>query len=440
MRELDVAEVRRRDEVPEGVRIWSGRWCHWKKAGGVRSRYFVRQYRTEWSEDAFCWTPGWGAIRLLLAVASLMRWMVMLGDFSTAFMHTPLLDSDEYWIEPSREVVPDTRIVWKLKKALNGLVTASKRFQQHLLRLLQDLGFECCPLLPTLLRNPITGTIMVVHVDDPMASGPPGEAEKLFEALGKHIATRPGQPLHFTDASVYLGARLWSTKFGFVEMPKEGYIEGIRTIAEQAGLHVRGRRGAATPGIKDKPKTKDDEEYIGKELRSIYRQIVGKVLYTMLGGRKNPETDWVMWMRETKRKAHARRSELNLPALWHRALAAMHGWAGHMARTQESLSGAAVILNKSAEWWKIMKSAGLGARDQTWRNHKKNWVRGFEHALSAILGLGWWAEAKKCSRKSWRQRKFVFVSEAVRHWGGSKLTNKKYTFESLAPATDENFT
>ena len=132
------------------------------------------------------------AIRLLLAVASLMRWMVMPGDFSTAFMHTPLLDSDEYWIEPPREVVPDKRYVWKLKKALNGLVTASKRFQQHLFRLLRNSVFESCPLLPTLLRNPITGTIMVVHVDDPMASGPPKEAEKLFEALGMHIATRPG--------------------------------------------------------------------------------------------------------------------------------------------------------------------------------------------------------------------------------------------------------
>ena len=166
MRDLDVAEVRRCDEVPEGVRVWSGRWCHRKKAGGVRSRYVVRQYRTEWSEDAFCGTPGWVAIRPLLAVASLMRWMVMPGDFSTAFMHTPLLDSDEYWIEPPREVVTDKRYVWKLKKALNGLVAASKRFQQYLFRLLRDLGFESCPLLPTLLRNPITGTIMVVHVND----------------------------------------------------------------------------------------------------------------------------------------------------------------------------------------------------------------------------------------------------------------------------------
>ena len=99
----------------------------------------------------------------------------MPGDFSTAFMHTPLLDRDEYWIEMPREVVSDKSYVWKL----NGLVAASKRFQQHLFRLLRDLGFESCSLLPTLLRHPITGTIMVVHVDDPMASGPPGEAEAL---------------------------------------------------------------------------------------------------------------------------------------------------------------------------------------------------------------------------------------------------------------------
>ena len=40
MRELDVAEERSRDEVPEGVRIWSGRWCHRKK--GWRGAQSVR--------------------------------------------------------------------------------------------------------------------------------------------------------------------------------------------------------------------------------------------------------------------------------------------------------------------------------------------------------------------------------------------------------------
>ena len=176
--------------------------------------------------------------------------------------------------------MPDKRYVWKLKKALNGLVAASKRFQQYLFRLLRDLGFESCPLLPTLLRNPITGTVVVVHVDDPMASGPPGEAEKLFEALEMHIATRPGQPLHHSEGAVYLGTRLWSTKSRFVEMPKEGYIEGIRTHCGTGGGYTsEAGEVRRTPGIKDKPKTKDDEEYIGRELHSICRQIVGKVQY-----------------------------------------------------------------------------------------------------------------------------------------------------------------
>ena len=146
--------------------------------------------------------PGLEAIRLLLGVASLMRWTVMPGDFSMAFMHTPLLDSDEYWVEPPREVVSDTRYVWRLKKALNGLVAASKRFQQYLFRLLRDLGFESCPLLPTLLRNLITGTVMVVHVDDPMASGEAlrGAGKAHCHEAGAAVAllASVGQPWHET--------------------------------------------------------------------------------------------------------------------------------------------------------------------------------------------------------------------------------------------------
>ena len=78
---------------------------------------------------------------------------------------------------------------------------------------------------------------------------------------------------------MYLGTRLWSTKSGFVEMPKEGNIEGIRNIAEQAGLHVRGGRGAADAWDQGQAKDQDDEEYIGTELHSTCRQIVGKVQY-----------------------------------------------------------------------------------------------------------------------------------------------------------------
>ena len=37
------------------------------------------------------------------------------------------------------------------------------------------------------------------------------------------------------------------------------------------------------------------------------------------------------------------RCRLRLPVLWHRALAAIHGWFGHLARGKESDLGAAAV-------------------------------------------------------------------------------------------------
>ena len=134
-----------------------------------------------------------------------------------------------------------------------------------------------------------------------------------------------------------------------------------------------------------------------------------------LGGRKDQDVEWVDWFRATKRSAHALMSRLSLPALRHRALAAMHGWAGHVAWKEEAHPGVAAILWRNGEWWEIMKNAGTGAHDQSWRHQKNNSVRGFEHALSKIYGLGWWDAAKR-SRESWQRGKYKFVSEAERRW------------------------
>ena len=83
------------------------------------------------------------------------------------------------------------------------------------------------------------------------------------------------------------------------------------------------------------------------------------------------------WFRATKHAAHALRTKMNLPSLWHRALAAMHGWAGHVARKDNSHPGHAAILWRNARWWEIMKSIGAGSRDHSWRHRKRNWVRSF---------------------------------------------------------------
>ena len=131
-------------------------------------------------------------------------------------------------------------------------------------------------------------------------------------------------------------------------------------------------------------------------------------LRCMLGGRKSQDVAWVDWFRTTKRVTHALKSKLNLPSLWHRALAAMYGWAGHVARKDSSHPGHAVIKWRNARWWEFMKSVGASSRDHSWRHRRRNWVRSFEHGLSKILGISWW-EVASLDRSSWKEGKHKFV-------------------------------
>ena len=95
MNESDVAETVNWSSVPAGTRVWSGRLCHRKKADGVRSRYVIRQFMGEIDADAFSGTPGYEAVLVLLAIASFTPLMdVITGDFSVAFMHTPLKEHE----------------------------------------------------------------------------------------------------------------------------------------------------------------------------------------------------------------------------------------------------------------------------------------------------------------------------------------------------------
>ena len=87
---------------------------------------------------------------------------------------------------------------------------------------------------------------------------------------------------------------------------------------------------------------------------------------------------------------------------------------------------------RNAEWWEIMKGTGVGSQDHSWRHPKKNWSRGFEHALTKICGLGWWEPA----RSDWQGKRWEFVCEAVRRWGGPGLGKLKTSLALPIPFAD----
>ena len=137
-------------------------------------------------------------------------------------------------------------------------------------------------------------------------------------------------------------------------------------------------------------------------------------LRCVLGGRKELNMEWVAWLRKTKRATHNFRCRM-----WHRALTAIHGWAGHLARNKGP-HRAPVVSWRNAEWWELMKAAGATSTDQSWRHPRNNWVRGFESALVRKCGAGW-KDLANADRHLWMGQRPAFVAEAVHIWGGPRL-------------------
>ena len=104
----------------------------------------------------------------------------MIGDFSVAFIHTLLDEKERIHVEPPREVVKDKSVLWKLRKALNGLRRAILLFQNFLFGICTEkLGFKKVVSAPTVVCHTETNVKILLHVDDPLCI----EEAKLFTAL-----------------------------------------------------------------------------------------------------------------------------------------------------------------------------------------------------------------------------------------------------------------
>ena len=273
MEELDVKTAIQRDQVPKGTRIWTGRWCHRMKKGEVRSRYVVRQFKGEYDTDPFSGTPGVEAVRIVLMICSHFNYAAVVGDFSVAFMHTPV-GEETIIIEPPREVEPDKSVVWQLKKALNGLRSASAMFQKHLFGLMKnELGFRQCIVCPTLLIHDSRKLLVVVHVDDPLVGGPADEVHLLFEELSQWLTVKETGDIK--EATQFLGSIYTRSRRGFTEEATPTYIDSI----VEAMKTPISKRAVSTPGVSMKAPDEHGRQYVGEERHRRFRQVVGKIQF-----------------------------------------------------------------------------------------------------------------------------------------------------------------
>ena len=99
------------------------------------------------------------------------------ADHTQAFLNAEVREGEQLCAQPPEGCNPkilmdDRRVVWKVRKAMLGLRTSPRRWQQHLSSNLKELGFiqnerDLCFFVNTELDICIG-----VHVDDMLAVGP----------------------------------------------------------------------------------------------------------------------------------------------------------------------------------------------------------------------------------------------------------------------------
>ena len=142
------------------------RWVHRKKGPGVRSRIAAKGYteKIEDEDSVYASTPMFTTLRTLLALQmSRPNWIARLVDLSTAFLHAPIAkDHDgkqrDVYLWPPKGLCPQQDKIWRLKKAMHGLRSSPKAWQDYLV--LQKLGVKNVPHSWACISNPMAPFIL----------------------------------------------------------------------------------------------------------------------------------------------------------------------------------------------------------------------------------------------------------------------------------------
>eukprot|EP00971_Amphidinium_carterae_P050836 1001008-Amphidinium_carterae.1 len=99
----------------------------------------LNDYNMPWQQDGYTFVNGNASTRLLLTIAIVKQLTVFTTDVASAFLNTSI--DEEVLAQPPKEYYHNhPHILWKMTKALYGLRTSPKHWQEHLSTILQQLG------------------------------------------------------------------------------------------------------------------------------------------------------------------------------------------------------------------------------------------------------------------------------------------------------------
>ena len=211
---------------------------------------------------------------MMLALAALKGWHISGLDVKTAFLYGEL-EEELYMEQPEGfKVKGQEGKVLRLWRAIYGLKQAALAWWKALDKSMGELGFTRLRSDSGIFVNKDQSIIVIVYVDDVLFLG--ADKKKLLKT--KELFMKRWECRDLGDAQEFLHMRI-RRKDGKIYLDQSAYLQ---KVVER--FNLQNAKPAPTPlpeGYQPSPA----KENASADLRSRYQQVIGSLLYIMLGTR-----------------------------------------------------------------------------------------------------------------------------------------------------------
>ena len=122
-------------------------------------------------------------------------WICLTGDISTAFLHAAAATADLFMYPPAEFYNAYDQIFWRLNKAIYGLRSSPKAWQNHPAEVMQQLGLRRLVSEPNVYAKPGGDAYILCYVDDLLFIGHQ-ERSTSCSRVEQHLLLRPAGRAH----------------------------------------------------------------------------------------------------------------------------------------------------------------------------------------------------------------------------------------------------
>ena len=256
--------------------IIESRWVLKQKHNDVRARIVAKGYTEPVTDHdlLFASAPLFCILRILLTMALAYNWSVSAGDVSVTFLHAEAISYNLVMRPPHEFYNDDNRhIMWRLNKAIYGLRSSPKQWQDHIAHILTvALGLVRCTTESNVYRSKDCQVYIMTYVDDLLFIRVQSVINTLFSRMQKEVLLRHTGDLA-VGSTMHLLGRNVSHKGDHIDISlHNSYVDIILEESEMTTCNP-----APSPGVPHMKGAAEDEAPLDQEQHKKYGRLVGKI-------------------------------------------------------------------------------------------------------------------------------------------------------------------